>query len=237
MPSDEMTPVDGVSHHLVGLARILEAEDDAALVVQQILRTAVSEVPGTAHAGATMLGADGAPTPVYTDALAAELDTLQYETGEGPGLDALLAETVRADDLAYEPRWPVFAPAAVARGVRSILAFRLSVRSGTVGVLSLYAPSPDAFPSDAERVGRSLAAVAAVAMATVGERTQLRGALESRDIIGQAKGILMERYRVDAKEAFALLSASSQHTNVKLRDLAEHLTKTGEFTPPPGDRD
>jgi hypothetical protein len=237
MPSDEMTPVDGVSHHLAGLARLLEAEDHAALAVQQILRLAENEVPGAAHAGATMLGQDGASTPVYTGDLAARLDALQYDVGQGPCLDALLAETVRADDLAYESRWPRFAPTAVARGVRSVLAFRLSVRIGTVGVLSLYSPKPHAFTPAAERVGSSIAACAAIAMATIGERTQLRNALESRDVIGQAKGILMERYRVDAQEAFALLSASSQHTNVKLRNVAERLAKTGEFTPPPTDRD
>ncbi|WP_285579784.1 GAF and ANTAR domain-containing protein [Actinoallomurus iriomotensis] len=232
-----MTPVDGVSHHLAGLARVLEAEDDAALVVQQLLRLAENEIPGTAHAGATMLGQDGASTPLYTGDLVARLDALQYDVGEGPCLDALLTDTVRADDLAYESRWPRFAPVAVARGVRSVLAYRLSVRIGTVGVLSLYSPKPHAFSPAAERVGTSIAACAAIAMATIGERTQLRAALESRDVIGQAKGILMERYRVDAQEAFTLLSASSQHSNVKLRDVAERLAKTGEFTPPPTDRD
>jgi ANTAR domain/GAF domain len=233
MPSDEMTPVDGVSHHLAGLARRLEAEDDAALVVQRILRTAADEIPGVASAGAIMLGPDGAPTHVYTEGPAARLDALQYDLGEGPALDALLAETVRADDLSHDSRWPKFTPTAVDEGVCSMLAYRLSVRTGTVGVLTLYAGRARAFSAGAERVGGFLAACAAIAMATVGERTQLRGALGSRDIIGQAKGILMERYRVDAQEAFALLSASSQHTNVKLRDLAEHLAKTGEFTPPP----
>ncbi|MFB9833473.1 GAF and ANTAR domain-containing protein [Actinoallomurus acaciae] len=226
-----------MSHHLAGLARLLEAEDDAALVVQQILRLAENEVPGAVHAGATMLGQDGASTPVYTGELAARLDALQYDVGQGPCVDALLTESVCADDLAYESRWPRFAPLAVARGVRSVLAFRLSVRIGAVGVLSLYSPKPHAFTAAAERVGGSIAACAAIAMATIGERAQLRNALESRDVIGQAKGILMERYRVAAQEAFALLSASSQHTNVKLRDVAERLAKTGEFTPPPADRD
>ena len=219
------------------LARALHRSGDLTQVMQRIVDTAVAEVPGAAFAGLTVLGRRRATTPAFSDGLAQQVDELQYQTGEGPCLDAAAQVTaVRVDDLAAEARWPQFTVRALELGVRSVLSFQLSVDAGSIGSLNLYASKAHAFPAQAEDAGLPLAAHAAVAIAARRAEANLRVALESRDVIGQAKGILMERFRLSADEAFELLVAASQQAHVKLRTVAERLTLTGEITlaDPPG---
>jgi hypothetical protein len=141
--------------------------------------------------------------------------------------------TLRSNDLRNEPRWPRWAAIAVEHGVLSALSFQLFVEGDRMGALDVYGDRPNAFDEEAENVGLLLASHAAIAMAGSRKTDQLRIAVESRDLIGQAKGILMERYKIGPAQAFDLLVVASQRTHRKLHDVAEQLADTGELAVPP----
>jgi GAF domain-containing protein len=185
----------------------------------------------------------GSSTPAYTDLLALELDQLQYTTGEGPALELTTVPNlpyVAVPDLAAHPAWCVFGPAAVELGAHALLALGLFAEGTEVGrprmgSLNLYAHQPHVFDEGTQEVALILAVHAAVALAdttavsTAQEQiAYLRQALSSRDVIGQAKGILMERYKLTDEQAFDALRQSSNQLNIKLHDLAARLAKTGE---------
>ena len=110
--------------------------------LQQIVDFAVVTVEGCDVAGISLLAGAGVTTPVYSHPLALEVDSVQYETGEGPCLDAITKDTiVYAEDLAEDPRWPIFGPSAARLGMRSLLSCRLFAE-GTLGALNLYAGLP-----------------------------------------------------------------------------------------------
>ena len=102
------------------------------------------------------------------------------------------------------------------------------------GTLSLYAGDPSAFSDLDERITTMFATLAALALADALRAEQMRAAVIDRELIGQAKGILMERHRITADAAFALLAEASQHKNVKLTEVAAHLVETGELIGSPG---
>ena len=174
-------------------------------------------------------------TPVATDPLVVELDNYQYEAREGPCLEAVkeAAPAVYSADLAGDERWPTFAPRAAGRGVGSILSHKIAA-NGNVGALNMYSERAQAFTEADRDAARLFALFAAVMMGFSQERmqaTQLRAALESRDVIGQAKGIIMERDKLTADQAFEKLRRASQQLNRKLRELAEDVAATGEEPP------
>ncbi len=136
-------------------------------------------------------------------------------------------KTVRVEDMRTETRWPRFAAETVEMGVLSSLSFQLFVEGDDLGALTLYARDPHAFGGESEDVGLVLAAHSAVALVGAQQEQNLRRAVGNRDLIGQAKGILMERYRLTADQAFQVLARVSQQTNRKLVDVAEELTQTG----------
>lgn len=214
-------------------ARSLQANHDPEQLLQHIVDTAVRDIDGADHAGISLLQDGELSTVAPTSDLVARVDRLQYEFLEGPCVQAARAEqTVRSDDLADDPRWPRFAAGAVEAGVRSMLSVQLFVESNSLGALNTYSRSPGAFDSEDENVALVLAAHAAVAMAAQRKQTNLEIALHTRDVIGQAKGVLMERYKIDQRQAFQLLILSSQQTHLKLRDVAEQLTTSGELAVP-----
>lgn len=158
------------------------------------------------------------------------VDALQEELGEGPCLDAAFdQQTVRVPDMAHEERWPRFAAAAAEAGAASMLSFQLYVEKDNLGALNLYSYRPDAFDDESEHVGLLFASHAAVAFADAQRIDQLNHKAATRDLIGQAKGILMERYNINADRAFAVLVRVSQHNNRKLRDVAEELVSSGRL--------
>lgn len=142
--------------------------------------------------------------------------------------------TLRADDLRTDGRWPQWAAVAVDEGVLSVLSFQLFVQGDRMGALEVYADGPDVFDADAENIGLLRAAHAAIAMSDTRMVENLHRALMSRDVIGQAKGILMERFKIDSVQAFDLLIKASQTTHFKLHEIAEAFALTGEMptTPP-----
>jgi GAF domain-containing protein len=216
------------------LSRTLQEEEDVDATLAAIVSAAVHTVPGVEHASISAVAKRReVRTRAATSELAASIDQIQYDTGEGPCLDSLYEnQTVRLGDMEAETRWPTFAARARERGVASMLAIQLYVASEDLGALNLHSTRPDAFGDESEQVGLLFGAHAAVALAGAQEQERLRTALSARDVIGQAKGILMERYKLDAHDAFRLLVSASQTTNIKLRDIAEHLAQTGELRTP-----
>ncbi|GAA2085255.1 GAF and ANTAR domain-containing protein [Aeromicrobium halocynthiae] len=162
-------------------------------------------------------------------------DRFQHELGEGPCVEALREEErVHVADLENDDRWPRWAKPVVAElGVRSVLALQLFVRDRELGALNLYSKTPGAFSSDDIETASYFAAHAAVALSGLRSVDQLKDAMSRRTLIGQAEGILMERFGMDGERAFALLRRLSQHRNVKLYDLAEHLVRTRELPAEP----
>ncbi|MEU4745579.1 GAF and ANTAR domain-containing protein [Actinosynnema sp. NPDC023658] len=229
---------DDLAAQLNEVARTLHQQDSAQDTLDVIVRAAVGTIPGAGHAGiTTIVGKREVRTIALTDDLPREVDQIQYDTGQGPCLTALYQQKiVSVPDLAEEGRWPLFAKRAVAMDVASMLSFRLYVEGDDLGALNLYAPEVKAFDDESVHVGLLFAGHAAVALATAQEREHLAEAVETRDLIGQAKGILMERHKLTADEAFTLLVRASQRSNTRLRALAEQLTRTGELPARTGGR-
>ena len=160
--------------------------------------------------------------------LARAVDALQDELGQGPCLDAAYEhETVRVTDMAVEERWPRFAERAAALGATGMLSFQLYVEGDDLGALNLYGRTAGAFDDESEHIGLLFAAHAAVAYAAVRQQAGMVRNVATRQLIGQAQGILMERHRITADQAFALLVRASQQRNTKLRDVADALVDSG----------
>jgi GAF domain-containing protein len=194
----------------------------------------VHSVPGAEECGITLvLGRRRVESRAPTGKLPLEIDQLQEDLSEGPCLDAVFEhKTVRIDDIRDERRWPRFPAAAAAMGVGSLLSFQLFVTGDNLGALNLYATQPHAFDEESESVGLVFASHAAIALAGAQQEERLRTAIASRDLIGQAKGILMERFKITADEAFALLVQASQHQNIRVAELSAMLAETGEWVGP-----
>ena len=207
--------------------------------LQRIVDLAASSVDGCHAAGVLVVDNAVASTAAASDPDAVELDRLQIEAGEGPCLDAALGgSTFYATDLLDDGRWPSFGPLAAAAGVRSILAYALT--GERLSALNLYGELPAAFGATDRAQGQLFATLAALALESAEQRAageehagQLSQALKTREIIGQAQGILMERERITADQAFDVLRRASQRLNIKLRDVARNLVDTGENTNPP----
>jgi GAF domain-containing protein len=212
------------------VARLLqESHGDVAATLEAITRSAVASVPGTDEGGISLvIGRRRVESRAPTGELPRVIDALQERLGEGPCLDAVYEHrTVRLDDLAEETRWPRFGSAAAGTGMRSMLSFQLVVAGDTLGALNLFSRRPRAFGEDSESVGLVFASHAAVALAGAQQEQRLRTAIGSRELIGQAQGILMERFKITSDQAFQVLAHVSSLTNRKLTDIAEELKSTG----------
>jgi len=158
-------------------------------------------------------------------------DALQYEYGEGPCLDAIWnLDTYLINDLSTESRWPRWTPAAAALGVGSVLSLKLDTDGGVEGGLNLYSYKPRVFGLDDVAAASIFARHASVALEDVHRVEGLRTALRSRQTIGVAQGMLMQRYKLTLDQSFEVLRRFSQNRNIKLRVLAEHLVRTGSVS-------
>ncbi|MEV0803266.1 MULTISPECIES: GAF and ANTAR domain-containing protein [unclassified Kribbella] len=168
-----------------------------------------------------------------TDPVVADVYDLQLTSECGPLVTALRERTtVLIRDTTTDDRWPEWAAKVAALGVRSVLDVPMVTGDGnrsTVGVLGLYSPSPDAFSPDDEAIAHILARHASVALASARHEESMAQAVDARKLVGQAMGILMERFDVDGDRAFAILKRYSQDTNTKLRDVAQQLIDTREL--------
>jgi GAF domain-containing protein len=216
-------------------AQILFSAGSVHDTLEQVVAVAVHTIEGCDFAGLFLLEGGVIVTPVRTDQVVEVIDTLQRESGQGPCLDAIAERImVYGDDLQSDDRWASFGPDAAGRGIRSALALPLTT-NGAIGAINLYARYPAAFGVVDRAKGVILASLASVAINAAHsledeERRieNLHSALSSREVIGQAQGILMERERIAADQAFDVLRRASQYLNIKLREVAQTLVDTGE---------
>ena len=214
---------------LADASRELHAEPDTKHTLERSVALATELIPNCHYAGISMVHRDRTiDTPAATDQMARRGDELQYALGEGPCLDAIWHyDTVISADLAEEDRWTRWAPRVAAElNVRSMLCLRLFTSTDLVGALNLYSKQIDAFDDDDAYTGTYLAAQIAVAVAETKESDGLRISALNRAIIGQAQGILMERYKMDTDQAFNVLRRVSQDNNIKLIRVADELVRT-----------
>lgn len=202
--------------------------------LQRTTELALQTVAGCDACGVSIRHSDGSvDTPACTSPIVQKADALQYEFGEGPCLDAIWKQGVYLiDDLETETRWPQWAPAAVELGFRSILSVRLESPEGkqVLGGLNLYARAPQSFDQTDEMIASIFARHAANALVATRRSEGLEDALRTRQAIGVAQGMVMQRYGLDLDQSFELLRRYSNETNVKLRVLAEELIKAGHIT-------
>jgi GAF domain-containing protein len=213
------------------LARTLHVKGaELQPTLQAIAATAVSMLSPARYAGLATFSRGELIPCASTGEPPLLLDRLQQELGDGPCLSAARHQSVfRIDDTRQDQRWPEFSTEAARLNVRSMLCVPLWVHERCLGALSLYADQAAAFSDRHERVTTLLATFAALALAEAQRADQMHDALGSRDVIGQAKGILMERYGVTADAAFGVLSRVSQAENMKLAEIARHLAETGKL--------
>ena len=198
-------------------------------LVSRICHEAARMVPGVRDVGVIVTESDrNLLTVCASGPVPRQLDELQVETGTGPCLTAARKQiVVRMHDVAADTRWTEFCAAALDRGVASMLCVPLFVDDQKLGTLSLYGESAGAFRENVEPVARVLATLSAIALADSRQRERMDRALHNRDLIGQAKGILMSRHGIGADAAFEMLRTHSQRTNSKLLAVVERVVETG----------
>ncbi|WP_433782657.1 ANTAR domain-containing protein [Actinomycetospora sp. CA-101289] len=226
-PEDEDED-DGLLVALLRAARGIAGAERVADALPRIAEGAVAVVPDVRDAGVAVLDRTGVLAgAAHTTETAARVDHAQIAMAEGPCIDAVAgADTVVLPNAATETRWPRFVREAVRHGVQASLSVRLG-HAGPVGALNLHvtrhALDDRSARVQTQRCARMFVAYASLALAGADRVEHLDRAIVRRDVIGQAKGILMQRYDVDAEEAFARLRRASQHTNTKLYDIAAWL--------------
>ncbi|KAA0020081.1 GAF and ANTAR domain-containing protein [Antrihabitans cavernicola] len=211
------------------IARTLQQDHNDLDATLNGICDAARLIPGAEDAGITLLlNGSKLDSKGQTGPIPDKIDLLQERIKQGPCVDAARdQEMVRVDDMRTESRWPQFSPAAAAAGVRSMLSFQLWVEDSHLGALNMYSTTVNAFDESSEQIANPLAAHASVALAGARREEQLREAVDSRDLIGQAKGMLMQQYSINADQAFDLLTKLSQERNVKVRQIAESITERG----------
>jgi transcriptional regulator with GAF, ATPase, and Fis domain len=210
-----------------GLARGFAKDTALERTLSSVTAAAVDLVDGVDYADVMVLAEGRIRSLSPTSPMLTELDAVQLRLQQGPCLQAAVGDPmIRCTDLRDDSRWPGFAAAAVAVGVHSMLSFRLYTDHNGVGALNLFGRAPRVVNPAAEAIGALLATLAAVALITADKQQQFDSALASRDAIGQAKGILMNQFKVDAVRAFEMLQKLSQDGNTPLRSIAEQLIAT-----------
>ncbi|WP_426246071.1 GAF and ANTAR domain-containing protein [Nocardioides sp. LHG3406-4] len=215
---------------LSAAVRSMQGETGTQETLDQAVTSATTIIRGCDLAGISIVHKNGIDTPSGTDEATRRIDELQYALQQGPCYDALRhRETVQSSDLRTDERWPEWGP-TIARelGVLSSLSYRLFVTDDSLGAMNLYSLRTDGFDDDDVIHGLALAAHVAVAVAGAQNAEHLERAIVARTVIGQAEGILMERFGLSADKAFYTLCRISQDRNEKLSAVAERLIRTRE---------
>ena len=233
VPASDTAPApssNGLLSELSQLAAVLASQQSPQEVLDQAVQAASHAVPGAEQASISLVdNGGGLSTPSSTGELATECDLAQYRLGEGPCLQALWeGQLLQIDDMSVETRWPAWTVQAQALGAGSLLACQLATPRGVLGALNLYSSQPHAFGSTAAALVPVLAAQVSIALARVNNEANLQAAIQSRQLIGQAVGILMERHRLGSTAAFDLLVSASQSSQLKLREVAMRVNETGQ---------
>lgn len=223
------------------LARVVLGGRDLDVVLGEIVTIARRALPGAEASSITLIRKEKPFTAAHDGQLALDADELQYQRDYGPCVDAARSGQVfLVDDMSTEQRWSDYARHAASHGVRSSLSIPLPFQSATIGALNNNSTRLNAFGDDDVALGEEVASWVATAVGNatlladaIEDVAHMRTAMASRAVIEQAKGILAERHKVTADAAFTLLTKASQRTGIKLRDVADHLVRTGSL---PGSR-
>lgn len=215
-------------------ARAIARKSSPDVTIQQIVDLAL-ECVDCDYASVTVVHTDGAvETVASSDELVNRADALQYDLGEGPCLTAAEHQGLWAvAETGTDPRWPRWGPQAAELGLHSILSVHLFTDRTMLGALNLYAKQSHQYSEDDIETAQIVAAHASVGLARSRSEQNLWRAVDARHVVGQAQGILMERFSLGSEQAFSVLKRHSQDHNIKIRDVAVHLLATGQW--PPGD--
>jgi GAF domain-containing protein len=217
-----------IAEALSEAARMMNAPPSLEETLDAITRAALNTVPGFDHVGISITHRDGTiETKSATDQLVWELDQVQYSLREGPCFESITGSEVTVVEYArHDQRWPRYMPEAVKRGLRAQLAVGLYSDGDSLGGLNLYSTESDTIDEDARGIAELFAAQAAIALGRSRQEFHLNEALHSRKTIGQALGLVMERYQIDEDRALQFLIRASSTSNLKLRDVALELVRS-----------
>ena len=227
-PSDQYAnraATNDLASSLGEFARDLQRLHDRDELLAEVVSSGIALIPGAEQGSIAEIRARRRiEHKAASSDLPKRVDGVMGEFQQGPCLDVVWDQrTVRVDDLAAETRWPEFCHRAVELGARSMLSFQLFVDRDNLGALNVYSSRPYAFSDESEDIRLLVASHAALALYAARAADNHALALDTRGTIGQAVGILRERYKLDADQAFAVLVRFSQHSNRKLRDIATDL--------------
>jgi GAF domain-containing protein len=233
------TPDDLVQLAFDELGRMSFAEHSLESVLQKVTDLAARVLPGEPVTSVTIVDGGRSSTVAASGRLALDLDRVQYAQGSGPCLEAALTgQLVEVLDTGADDRWAPFPRVAAEQGCRAVLSFPLPPQELITGGLNVYARTSHPLDERSRDVAERFAAYAVVPVSNmylyesaVERAGHLQAALDSRAVIDQAKGILMERHKLSADQAFSALAQVSMASNTKVRDIAEHFVRTGELSP------
>jgi hypothetical protein len=220
-----------LARRFADVSQLLLERPSVEQTLQEIVDLAARTIDGAMSASITVVDDDGViGTPAYSAEIARDVDLVQADVGEGPCLDAgRYRMALRIDDMSAEERWPRFAERTLELGVKSMIACDLNARRGVRrAALNIHSAEPATFDEAAVETMSIYAAHSSAALGQASLVESLRAALGSRQVIGEATGILMERHRLGSREAFTLLRETSQRLNAKLRVVAEYVVLTGQ---------
>ncbi|OBH67385.1 response regulator receiver protein [Mycobacterium mantenii] len=199
---------------------------DTTTGLHELIDNGVHHVTGAQYAGITLAEKRRSVSSVAaTHRYPMVLDAIQNRFGEGPCLTAAWEHHImHIADLYVDQRWLRYRRYALEQTpIRSVLSFELFIDGSSMAALNFYADAPRAFSAESVELGTVYATHIALAWSMMRRQDQFRSALASRDTIGQAKGVIMERFNLDAVEAFELLTRLSQQSNTRLVDIAAAL--------------
>lgn len=227
------------NRQLVDTARAMAAEIDVDQTLDRVVALATDLLPHCDLAGLAVLRPGGIEILAANRDELRLIDELQHEFGEGPCLGAVSeTDVVSVGNVEADPRWPRWGPYVSEHfDIRSAISFHLFTEGQTSAALNVYAKKPDAFTQEDLVDGLVVAAQAAVALAAVLELDQLHQALRNRQTIGEAMGMLRERFDLTSDKAFAVLKRLSSYQNVKLVHVAQHIVDTGSLPGAPDSPD
>jgi GAF domain-containing protein len=228
---DDVSTDDELTFVFARLGSLLLSEETLQTALGLITLLAHQTVYAATGAGVTLIDAKSRTSAAATGEDVRWADARQYELDEGPCLDAWRAqEVVVMHDIATESRWPQWTAAVSEMSLRSCVSSPLSARGQVLGAIKVYSDVSGAFDEHAEHLVSLFAAQAAILVANkqaldgaLAMTESLRDALRSRDVIGQAKGVVMAQQHVDEEEAFAILVQASQRSNVKVREISRRI--------------
>jgi hypothetical protein len=210
-------------------------------VAERVAELSTECIPGAVATGVTLFEGVRPLTHIASDEIARRLDEHQIDHADGPIAESIeRAEPVLVDDLIGDGRWPSLRALAVELGVAGVVACELAVHRApgwqSLGAFTAYAEEPGALTDESLDAAALFAAHLSIVAAfdrdrhdVVRREAALHRALGSRDVIGQAKGILMERQHLTAGDAYDVLRRSSQQLNIKLSEVAARLAESGEL--------